>query len=481
MAARIPVWFLAVVSSEQQADTLPHQRSWAEGEARKQGWRILRVFEGVASGKAGPRALVRELLAEVRSTEPGRRPQYVVMIRLDRLGRGSIIDAQVAVKDLADLGVGVWTRDMGEVKLDSAMSQLIAAAQLSVAAHENEVRVDKARDVYRQKRAAGKAIGNKRAYGLKIGPDGRDSPNGAAADVVRLAFRLRVEGAGYHVIGQRLSEVAVPHAFKNGESHTVRWTPTRVLRLLRNQAYRGVVVDDALFLKAQAVKDRLGPVRPQRAHAFPLSGSARCYCGRALTGLVSGSSRTPYYSCRASWNHDGSYRLVRADHLEPQFLDLLKRLRATPDLADRYRKSSAAGPMKMLKKALEEAEREIAGIDKRREAAWELHAAGKVRNEDLQERLDRLSRRRDELEVKVAETQERLAQAQAAQRQDRDANALFRRAPATYAKANDEERRTIVRAVALTLGGLCVEKDKKLTVRHVEDPGAQRKRSKRER
>jgi DNA invertase Pin-like site-specific DNA recombinase len=123
-------WALLTVSSEPQIGTLKHQRAWAVGAAENKGWQLTRIMEGVASGKEGPRAIARELLLEIRATPAEARPEHVLMIRLDRVGRGSIVDSQIFVRDLLALGARVYTRDAGEIRLDSAMDELIAAVQM---------------------------------------------------------------------------------------------------------------------------------------------------------------------------------------------------------------------------------------------------------------------------------------------------------------------------------------------------------------
>src|ERR1700728_2299795 len=97
------VWALAAVSSEGQTETLVHQRRWAEETAASHGWHLARVVEGVATGKTGPRRIVRDLLADLRSIEPEARPKKLLMIRADRLGRGSIVESQIILRDLMAL------------------------------------------------------------------------------------------------------------------------------------------------------------------------------------------------------------------------------------------------------------------------------------------------------------------------------------------------------------------------------------------
>ncbi len=479
-------WSLLVVSSEAQSDTLPHQRAWAEQTAKERGWRITRVFEGVASGKEGPRRIVRDLLAELREIKPEGRPAWILMLRLDRLGRGSIIESQIVVHELRDLGVRVWTRDAGEVRLDSAMQELIVAAQSAVSRQENEVRIDKALATYRQKRAAGAVIGNRRAYGLKL-HDGKDVADGKRAEAVREAFKLRAGGLGYYAIALRLSEFAPPYSFKKpkddgNRDRPVHWTPGRVLRLLLNKAYIGPVITEKQFHEAQRTRKDLGQAHPVRRFPWPLSGAIKCFCGRAMAGMATGGAnrRVRYYTCKATFYHDGKIRCVRADALEEQFVAILAQLRATPSLVARYRNRSQQDSSADIERDLKSMRRQIAVIEKQRESAWGLHARGLVRDADLQPRLDKLSDDHDAMEARIASLEERLSAAKSLAKSTSDVKDLVRRAPELYRRATVEQRRTLARAVALGIGGLCVEPDGALHVRRVEDAARQRKRSARE-
>jgi DNA invertase Pin-like site-specific DNA recombinase len=463
------VWALAAVSSEGQSETLAHQRKWAEDAAASHGWRLSRVIEGVATGKAGPRRIVRELLADLRALDAEARPKKLLMIRADRLGRGSIVESQIVLRDLLELGVGVFTRDQGDVKLDSAMDELISAATLAVARHENEVRREKMLAVYRRKRAAGEVIGSKAPYGLRR-KNGKDVADRDRAPIVREAFKLRLEGKGYEVIGRRLTAIAPPHVYLNGNSRVVHWTPTRVKNLLQNRAYIGPIITESVFARAQRVAavltnaDRHGDSR--RRYPWPLAGSTRCYCGRVLIGMACGVEpwRYRYYACRARWNHDGKIRLVRADGLEEQFVIMLGRLRASPQLVARFHRRSNPASPRTLERSVRELKTKLSDVARKRNAVWELHVSGKVRAEDVQERLDALAEQRDELQGRIAGVQEQLAIAKVAADRQRDVEALFRRATEIFHKANVDEQNKIARAVSVELGGLCVDANSKLDV-----------------
>jgi DNA invertase Pin-like site-specific DNA recombinase len=81
------------------------------------GWTITRTFRGVSSGRDGTRGLLETLLAKLRETRPGERPNRVLMTRLDRLGRGLGIEALAAIAEIVRLGVTIHTRQDGDYRL----------------------------------------------------------------------------------------------------------------------------------------------------------------------------------------------------------------------------------------------------------------------------------------------------------------------------------------------------------------------------
>ena len=465
------VWALLAVSTEHQSETLAYQRTWAQETAKGKGWRLTRTIEGVSSGRLGPRRIVRDLLADLRALDAEARPRFLLMIRADRLGRGSVVESQIVLRDLLALGVSVVTRDQGEVKLDSAMDELISAATLAVSRHENEIRSEKSLATYRRKRAAGVHVGNRLAYGLQR-VDGKVVADPERAPIVREAFKMRLAGLGYTLIGKRLRAIAPPAFYQSsGSAHSISWVPSRVKTLLENRSYVGPIVDEATFAKAGRVaalltaSDRSGDAR--RRYPWPLAGAVRCFCGRTLIGSASGNQqrRHRYYSCRVHAHHGGHIKLFRAGEIEDQFVALLGRLRASPELVERYRRRAAApSSPKILERSLRELKTKLAEIERRRDAAWELHLAGKVKAEDVQDRLDKLALQRDEVQSQLATVKDAIAVASAAAKGQQDAEALVRRAARTFVKATVSEQNQIARAVSLELGGLVVDAHGKLAV-----------------
>ena len=82
---------LLTISFEPQIGTLKHRGGWAVGVASTKRLAANADHGGVSSGKDGPRAIPRELLLEIRARPPDARPEYALMLRLDRVGRGSIV------------------------------------------------------------------------------------------------------------------------------------------------------------------------------------------------------------------------------------------------------------------------------------------------------------------------------------------------------------------------------------------------------
>jgi hypothetical protein len=156
---------------------------------------------------------------------------------------------------------------------------------------------------------------------------------------------------------------------------------------------------------------------------------------------------------------------VRSEPIEEQFVDLLGRLRASPKLVEQHRLRAAA-PIspRILERTIAELKAKLADVARRRDATWELHVDGRVRAEDVQERLDRLAGHREELQGRLDAANEQLAIARSASTRERDVEALFRRAAQIFQRSSAADQNQIARAVSIELGGLTVDVNRKLKV-----------------
>jgi DNA invertase Pin-like site-specific DNA recombinase len=473
------VWALLVVSSVAQAETLRYQRSWAEGVAKEKGWRIGRFIEGVASGTEGPRRLSRDLLIEIRATALEARPAYVLMIRLDRVGRGSIVDSQIFVRDLLALGTRVFTRDAGETRLDSAMDELVAAVQMAVARHENDVRRDKMNAVYRRRLAAGQVISNRPPYGLALTPERQYAVRPGYAPAIRQAFKMSARGAGFVDIVKWLQMNSPPHRYKNGHEYRVRWSDPRLRKMLHNRAYIGTVVDQATWLRAQRVRvmRAVGRVPPcDRKHMnFVLAGVFRCICGRSISCIVNKPAKLvayPYYICRGGWTHQRAI-YHRAADLEQRFVAFLTDLSQAP-MGPPCLPSAAR--LQRLDRDAAALRKVLASADSSRTRIWDLDDRGHLDPRDLAERLAQLNARKSDVEAKLVAVVEERTFLQAASDHDADAEALRRDALTSYLAASNAQRPAIARAVAASLGGLRITAAGRIVVGARMDFVWQRKR-----
>jgi DNA invertase Pin-like site-specific DNA recombinase len=108
-------WAFAAVSSSPQELSLDSQIAWAKETAKANGWNLSRVIKGVSSGAKGTRKLLDDLLADLRAMPKAERPQRLLLVRIDRLGRGTGLEGIAALAEFKRLGVTLFTRESGEV------------------------------------------------------------------------------------------------------------------------------------------------------------------------------------------------------------------------------------------------------------------------------------------------------------------------------------------------------------------------------
>lgn len=451
-------WALLVVSSEGQRENLSDYHALATADAERQGWTLERMddFRAVASGKDGVRAPMLALVAAITSLPVPQRPSWVWMRRVDRVGRGRATESMLALYSLHDLGVRIWDHDTGEVRLDTAEGELPAMLKAWFGRLDNEIRSSKALSKYAQKRAAGLTIGNYRPYGLTL-RDGKDVAVPELAEVVRLAFTLRLEGLGYKAIAKRVADLAPPSiSARTGNARNLAWSPQAVRRLLTNRAYIGTIVDEFTFRRAQQMAEQLrnrGDDRT-RKHPWPLAGAIRCYCGSMLIGEPSKPKNTVfrYYACRA--RHPLPRPRHRAETLEEQFVTLLRRFDAEPGLVTSARDDGVSP--ELLRSALKVANAALADVDRRQALVWDDRESGLIRREDVQTRLDAIAGQRRDAVERVASLEGQILDAAQNERSAAGVLDLVREAVAIYETADDEHQRRIARTISAAVGGLYV-------------------------
>lgn len=443
------VWLYAAVSSSPQEATLEDQRQWAKETAVRNGWVIAREFAGVSSGAKGTREILTNLIDELERTPKAARPQRVLMIRIDRVGRQAL-DCIAAVAQLRKLGVVLHTRQDGDVKLETAMDSLRPIFELVTAEMENAARSDKWKAVHARRRAEGKHVGTI-PYGVIL-VDGKAVPFEAEARIVREIFRLAEQRWGYTRLARWAREHAPPKRTNDGSDKAYRWCVSSIKSILSSKTLRGLIVSEDQWQRTKAARQSDFRARAPKCWNWPLQGAVRCTCGRLLSGHCSGSApyRTRYYICRHHTLEPGtkSHPGHRADKLEADFLELLRSLRADSTLTDPAHDQGAATNWDAVES---EAERRIADTEKRIQRAWKLAEEAQLDASQLQIRLAELDAQR--VSAQEAKHSARISRAHEAEYEHnaRSFTELLQELPDLWAQATVELQQEVARALGALL------------------------------
>ncbi len=463
-------WALLVVSDSGQAETLPNQETWARETAASKGWVITRTFSGVSTGKHGTRALASGMISELEEMPAESRPQRILMIRLERLGRGNGLEAMESFLRIRRLGIIVHTRLDGDVGYEKASELLMPVLRFFIGGMENEVRRDKLHATYRKRREGHKsdptiALSNRPPYGLQF-VGGRYAEHPPESDTVRQIYDLKLQGYGGHLIAKRIGATAPPMILKDGRAVPQVWTADRVRKILIKSTYRGTLVDESTWLRAQ---QHLREMRcKSRRFDYPLGGALHCECGYVLighAGAARGNGRWRNYHCMHIEKHDGHSRSHPIAKIDAQFIELLRRLSADDQLLERYILTQTHGPSrKSLLAKIGARKHELDAVEGRRRKIFEAFESDALSKEDLQWRLADLR----DAEVNLASLIASI-EGQVAAEDSRTANVahvrrLVRQAADLWQGAEIEEKRALAKAVALAFGGLVVFVDGTLRI-----------------
>ncbi len=470
-------WAFLVVSDPQQADSLADQKAWAQEAALANGWVITRTIAGVSSGKLGARNLTISMIDELERLPAKERPARILMIRLERLGRGDGSEAMEVFLKVRRLGIVVHTRLDGDVDYGRASDLLMPVLRFFIGGMENEVRRDKLNSMYERRRVAQKsdptlAVSSKMPYGLQL-KDGHYAPKPPEDAAVRIAFEMKTQGYGSHLIAKKLAVIAPPMTLKDGSEHAMRWKPDRVRRMLLKPCYRGTIVDAETWERAQhRIREYQ---RPTFRYEYPLGGALRCECGYGLIGQRGPrvSSTFVYYACSNASAHQGRYKFHRSDRLHEQFLSLLDRLSADDALLNKFLASQqTATDLDALRRQLGSAEDELSAMDERRRRIFAAFENGALARKDLQWRLDDLRETQAALESKVSLLEREIATTRAAKRNIDEARKLVQSARLLWSSATIDDKRALSKAIANAFGGLTVGIDSTLHVGLLAKPPA---------
>lgn len=448
-------WSYLVVSSDQQAETLDAQQTWAEETAASHGWQIERVYRGVSSGKLGVRKLLSDLIEELRSLPARSRPKRILLTRIDRLGRGDSLETMGALAELKRLGPVLHTREDGDVKLEKATDSILPAIKSIVAAVENEVRADRVRAGHARRRAAGKHLGMV-PYGVVL-VDGKPVTFEPEAAIVREIFDLLGERWGLTRIANRMRATAPPKRLSDGSERPLKWGASTIRSLYTSEVLRRVVVSPEAIARAEAARADNYRYAPTGEWEWPLRGAVWCTCGHRLIGHATGvpGYRVRYYRCRHHPQKKGAIMYERpghrADDLEAAFLNYLEKIAVDPSL---FAHEPPRRDREALVDRVAELERRLAKIEARRRRACEFAEDGVYSAADLRERLVKIDAERIGVSENLARARGELAAAEGYTQERERIAAVLERLPRLWKVRPVAERQRLARTIGALVGGL---------------------------
>ena len=312
--------------SKQREASIADQIRECEEYCAREGLDVVAVYSDHAvSGRTDDRPQFQRMIREVDSFD------VVVVYMMDRFSRDPY-DAPIYKKELKKRGVSVVS---ALERIDQTPDGMIMEKLLEgLAARESMITSIRTKRGMEGNAKAGRYNGD-RVFGYK--PEGGFYRiDEAEAELVRLAFALRLERETYSAIAREL-------ALRGARTYRGRpCSPTMAQHMLSNERYTGVyiwddvrieggmpaIIDRGTFDAVQNVRGKKNR-KIEKYEDYALSGRAICAeCGKNLVG-VSGRNRAGvkycYYRCP-----DG-HASVRKDKLEGAIVAALRELLTGPE------------------------------------------------------------------------------------------------------------------------------------------------------
>lgn len=408
-------------------NSLDAQRESAEAYIKSQvreGWLALpdKYDDGAYSGATMERPALQRLLADVRTG----RLDVIVVYKIDRLSR-SLLDFSRLIEELEQYQVSLVSVTQ-QFDTSTSLGRLSLHMVLSFAQYEREVIAERIRDKMSASRKKGKYVGGIPPFGFDVDRvRKRLIVNHEEAVVVRYIFTrfLQVKGAVDLVseLNRKGHRTKAWVTQKGKERLGKPWHKNHIYRMIRNPVYIGKVrykdevyegeqdsiIDTELWGQVQAAiaappRERANQTRAETPGL--LKGMLRCgHCGTSMA--ISFTKRHGrmyrYYNChratRTSY-HNCEVKSIAAGIIEGLVKDLLRKIFRSSDVVQRtleavHRIQTAErGEMEAEKHRLEN---ELAGVMTCGQQLMQTLRSGE--NAFVRGELDRLDRRRGELEA----------------------------------------------------------------------------------
>ncbi len=371
--------------------------------------------------------------------------EALIVTNVDRLSR-DVVDLLVTIRELLRAGIEVYCLDMGQVTSEYDIMLVIRGWQGS---DEREKIKERSMRGKREKLARGMIVGGTAAFGYAHERDAQGRIvnlviNEDEAPVVRLIFQWYTIGEGetppmtLYAIAMRMQNAGV-----RTRTRKAPWSVPMVSRILRNATYKGeytyhcsdtdetfvvnvpAIVDSKTWEAAQVQKARNARKAKRNAKRdYLLTGIIKCECGRSMTGA--GTQGRYYYACTSRTQYRKAdrpcnFKCIPAPVIEAAAWDAVLHIvehseSLEADLREAQRRELAEqepkrAELETVKAMMAEAEAEAvtlaASLDtlEATRKGKERGIVGKVlqdRIDALEDRYNRLTARREELETVLA-------------------------------------------------------------------------------
>jgi len=303
-----------------------HQVLALEDYAKRNNLNVVRVFKETISGTtdAKTRPEFSKLLDTLKKDSSIKK---VLVRELSRLGRDAR-QIKNTIEDLAAIGVSVYilNRNLETVDIDGnkdAIANLILAILAELAEMERASIIERSRSGLLASAKSGRAGGGVLlAYGYRRGQNKELLMDEEESEIIRLIFRLLLEGNGTGKIADKLNELKIPtrtslvlrETKKDGKPYKFKegkWAGNTVLSIINRTDYYGErkfkseilpcpqIIDKETWNKAQVqLRANYNENSRNTTHFYLLKGLLKCdCCGRNYVGKRRSDGTENYYHC----------------------------------------------------------------------------------------------------------------------------------------------------------------------------------------
>ncbi|WP_039944451.1 recombinase family protein [Thermicanus aegyptius] len=380
----------------------------------------------------------------------------LLIYRLDRLGRSARIILN-AVYDLEQNGVKI--RSMTEpFDTGDPSGRFLLTILAGVADLERETILERMWLGANRAARSGKWLGGIVPYGYRVNKDGFIEVNEdflpgfdmSEADVIRLIYRLVGEqGMSTIKLADYLNALGIPPSYvkdarmvtqgKRKVATSGIWLPGRIRNMIVNTTYKGIhyygkrtnkkrelikrevpaIVSEELWQKAQdALKQNQIEAMRNSKRKYLLRGLIKCgVCGLTYHGSVFGKELKAFYLCGGKTSYHGPFKEkcvsknVPAEWVEELvWNDCVNFIRnpgsAMMEMAATFEertfhKKEILAELESVKKALNEKEEE-------KQSILDLYRRKLIGSTDVEIQLQRISKEKDSLELRIADLENEL-------------------------------------------------------------------------